>query len=163
LTVRSWDQLFQFAFKKMNGMKILFVCFCFCWLHSTVEAQAGDSILTFVEKMPAFPGEQDSLYSFIGRNIRYPALARENNISGKVVLKFYIDQEGYVRDLSVIKSISPALDIEAMRVMELMNTQGYRWTPGMHEGKIVSVQYVMPINFVLQDVKEDSKKKHKKT
>lgn len=145
-------------------LRILFITICLgiCSFTNTMTAQTDEIILDYAEQSPVFPGGPDSLYAFIGRNILYPAVARENNISGKVVLKFYIDKKGYVRDLSVLKSISPALDTEALRVMELMNTQGYRWTPAMHEGQVVSMHFVMPINFVLQDVDGDPKKKRKR-
>ena len=146
----------------MKRIRILLFCFSICCLHNTGNAQEDEKIFDFVEQMPSFPGGQDSLYSFIGRNIRYPALARENNISGSVVLKFYIDTEGYIRNLSVIKSVHPSLDAEAMRVVQLMNDQGKRWTPGMNEVKSVPVQFALPIKFILQSEK-DSKKKSKRS
>ncbi|MBI5010899.1 MAG: energy transducer TonB [Bacteroidia bacterium] len=106
----------------------------------------SDTIWNYAGKMPVLPGNEEALFTYIGRNLHYPDNARKNNIQGKVVVKFCVTSKGDVKDHQVIKSIDPDLDAEALRVIKTI----MRFEPGFHEGKPVSVWYEVPISFVLQ-------------
>ncbi len=100
----------------------------------------------FVDEMPEFPGGMPSLMKFISTSIRYPVVAQENGIQGKVIITFVIDKSGNVTNVRVFRGIDPALDAEALRVVKTLP----RWKPGKQNGKAVRVNYNVPINFVLQ-------------
>lgn len=118
-----------------------------------IEASSGTEVVsqtepdepfTFVEQMPAFPGGTEAMYAFISRNMRYPAVARENNISGTVVLQFVISKEGEILQARVIRKIGGGCDEEALRVVNMMP----RWKPGVHNGRNVPVTLTLPVKFV---------------
>ncbi|HPB36488.1 MAG TPA: energy transducer TonB, partial [Bacteroidales bacterium] len=100
----------------------------------------------FVEEMPGFPGGESALMKFINDNLRYPQLALENGIAGRVICTFVIDGRGKVSDIQVIRSVDPNLDREATRVISMMPD----WKPGKQRGKPVRVRYTLPIIFKLQ-------------
>lgn len=99
-----------------------------------------------VEQMPEFPGGLSELNAFISKNIRFPALAAENGISGKVYLTFVIDKYGKVSKIRVLRGIGGGCDEEAIRVVKMMPT----WKPGRQGGVEVPVSYNLPINFKIQ-------------
>ena len=99
-----------------------------------------------VEKMPEFPGGQDALNRFLVRNIKYPLLAQENGIQGRVVCQFVVNSDGSIVDISVVRGVEESLDKEAIRVIKSMP----KWTPGRQGGKSVRVKYTLPIRFQLQ-------------
>lgn len=99
-----------------------------------------------VEQMPEFPGGMSELNTFIRQNLRYPVLAQENGISGKVYLQFVIDKYGKVGSIKVVRGIGGGCDEEAIRVISKMPS----WKPGKQGGKEVPVSYTIPVNFVLQ-------------
>ena len=99
-----------------------------------------------VEKMPEFPGGQDALNRFLVRNIKYPLLAQENGIQGRVVCQFVVNSDGCIVDISVVRGVEESLDKEAIRVIKSMP----KWTPGRQGGKSVRVKYTLPIRFKLQ-------------
>ena len=99
-----------------------------------------------VEKMPEFPGGQDALNRFLVRNIKYPLLAQENGIQGRVVCQFVVNSDGSIVDISVVRGVEESLDKEAIRVIQSMP----KWTPGRQGGKSVRVKYTLPIRFKLQ-------------
>jgi TonB family protein len=109
-----------------------------------------EEVFSFVEQMPEFPGGQDSLYNFIWTHIRYPAEARRNSISGKVVLQFIVNKYGMLENIRVVNGVHPSLDAEALRVVGLMNEKARRWRPGKQGGKAVSVYFTLPIKFSLE-------------
>ncbi len=98
------------------------------------------------EEMPKYPGGQLALRKFIAMTVRYPVYAQEHGIMGKVFVNFIISESGKVTQISVVKSVHPILDDEAVRVVKNMP----RWIPGSIKGKPVSVSYTVPINFQLQ-------------
>ena len=106
-----------------------------------------------VEKIPEFPGGEQALRVFIANNIKYPVLAMEQGIQGKVYVTFVIDQNGYPCDARVAAGVHPVLDAEALRVVSTLP----RWTPGMQRGIPVRVSYTVPIGFYLEGIKENSK------
>lgn len=104
------------------------------------------TVFESVEQMPKFPGGDTELMRFISSNMKYPPIAAENGIEGRVVLRFVVDKTGKVSDISILRSIDPSLDKEAMRVVKSMP----KWIPGMQNGRAVSVYYTLPVLFKLQ-------------
>lgn len=99
-----------------------------------------------VEQMPQFPGGESELMKFIGNSIKYPPIAAENGIEGRVVVRFVVEKNGKVSDINVLRPIDPSLDKEAVRVIKSMPT----WIPGMQNGRNVAVYYTLPVLFKLQ-------------
>jgi protein TonB len=95
------------------------------------------------EDMPKFPG---NLLEYLARNIRYPVIDQENNISGRVIVQFVVDTDGSITDLQIVRGVSPTIDREARRVVESMP----QWSPGMQRGRPVKVRYTLPIVFALK-------------
>lgn len=110
------------------------------------EEEENVPAVWFVDEMPEFPGGMPSLLKFINNAIKYPIVAQENGIQGKVIITFVIGKTGEVIDARVFRGIDPALDAEALRVVK---TLPY-WKPGKQNGKAVKVNYNVPINFVLK-------------
>jgi TonB family protein len=107
------------------------------------EEENKDVVYTYVEKMPVFPGGLDALMLFIKTNIKYPKDAEENEISGKVYVQFIIDYNGKVISPTVVRSLHPSLDAEALRIIRMMPS----WVPGQQNGKNVKVKFAIPVNF----------------
>jgi TonB family protein len=111
------------------------------------NANSGkNEVFTIVEKMPEFPGGLLALRKHIAQQIKYPVSAQEAGIQGNVFVAFVINKYGVVSNVKVTKSLHPALDNEAVRVVYSMP----KWKPGIQQGKAVDVAYTMPIEFVLQ-------------
>ena len=108
------------------------------------EDSGEADIFQVVEDMPQFPG--GSVQKWIAKNVKYPMIAQENNIQGKVFVQFVIEKDGSVSDVKVARSVDPSLDKEAIRVVKAMP----KWKPGKQRGKPVRVSYTVPINFQLQ-------------
>ena len=104
-----------------------------------------DEIFLVVEDQPEFPGGTAALMEYLRKNIKYPAICRENNIQGKVIVTFVVNKDGSIVDIEVIKSVNPSLDKEAIRVISQMP----KWKPGAQRGKPVRVKYSVPVNFRL--------------
>lgn len=98
-----------------------------------------------VEKMPEFPGGTAALMEYLRKNIKYPAVCRENNIQGRVLIQFIVNKDGSIVDPEVVKSVNPYLDKEALRVISAMP----KWTPGEQRNKPVRVKFTVPVNFKL--------------
>jgi len=97
------------------------------------------------EQMPTYPDGDAALMAFITKNLKYPEEAIKKRIEGKVILGFVIDSTGVVKNVSVLRSIEPACDKEAIRVVKLLP----RWIPGKQDGKKVNVRYTLPVIFKL--------------
>lgn len=110
-----------------------------------VADKQNDPVFQVVEKMPEFPGGQQAMFKYLAENVKYPKVAQEKGIQGRVICQFIVGKEGKVRDVKVIRSVDPELDAEAIRVIRVMPV----WTPGEQRGKKVSVQFVLPISFKL--------------
>ena len=111
------------------------------------EEVAEEEVFFIVEDMPSFQGKgQEGFRTWIAQNLRYPEIAAENGISGKVYVQFAVNSKGQVVDAVVVRGVDPALDKEAVRVV----MASPKWTPGKQRGKSVKVQFTFPINFVLQ-------------
>lgn len=99
-----------------------------------------------VEQMPQFPGGTAALMKFLSENVRYPEEAHKAGIQGRVIATFIVKRDGSISDAKVVKSVSPELDAEALRVLYAMPN----WTPGHQNGEPVNVKYTVPISFRLQ-------------
>ena len=109
------------------------------------DPQLEEALEMNADELPEFTGGTDSLLDYLRKNIKYPALCRENNIQGRVVVSFIIDTDGTVTEAEVVRSVDPLLDAEALRTISQMPA----WKPGKKDGNIVRVRYAVPINFVL--------------
>lgn len=105
-----------------------------------------DTPVLFADKPPHFPGGEPARIEFLKANIKYPVSAIEGNISGPVYISFVVSKDGSIHDIQVVRGPGAALNREALRVAHLMPD----WEPGFLNGKLVSVKYVMRVNFVLQ-------------
>ena len=99
-----------------------------------------------VEQMPEFPGGVAGLMRYLSENIKYPPEAAKNDIEGRVIVQFIIDETGQVGEVKVVRSVSDELDAEAVRVVKTLP----KFEPGRQDGEAVSVWYTLPINFKLQ-------------
>ncbi len=106
-----------------------------------------DEIIPFPESPAEFPGGMPALYEYLGKSIKYPELARENGIDGKVYIQFIIEKDGSITDVGVVKGRHKSLDAEATRVVNAMP----KWKPGKMGNKNVRVRFTLPINFVLEN------------
>ena len=104
-----------------------------------------------VEQMPEFPGGKGALMQYLAKSVRYPEEAEKNNIQGRVIVSFDVEKDGSIADAHVVKSIHPALDEEALRVINNMP----RWIPGKQNEELVTVKYTVPITFRLQGVEPE--------
>lgn len=98
-----------------------------------------------VEQMPSFPGGQGAMMQWISGNTRYPAIAAENGVQGRVVVQFVVEKDGTISDVHVINPVDPSLDREALRVIRAMP----RWIPGKRNGSAVRVKNTVPVIFKL--------------
>ncbi|MFO7614745.1 MAG: energy transducer TonB [Bacteroidales bacterium] len=110
------------------------------------EDDSEGIIFMVVESMPEFPGGEANLYKFLAENIKYPQMAKESGIQGRVFVTFVVERDGSVTDVRVIRGIGGGCDEEAIRVVKNMP----KWTPGKQRGKAVRVQYNLPVKFTLQ-------------
>ena len=110
------------------------------------EEESAQQIFVIVEEMPEFPGGDAELLKFISKSIKYPVIAQENGIQGRVICSFVINRDGSVVDATVVRGVDPSLDKEALRVINTMP----KWKPGKQRGKPVRVKYTVPIIFRLQ-------------
>lgn len=99
-----------------------------------------------VEQMPTFPGGTTALMQYLSRNIKYPPVAEENGIQGRVICQFVVERDGSVSDVRIAKGIDPSLDKEAVRVVSSMP----KWIPGKQNGQTVRVKFTLPVTFRLQ-------------
>lgn len=111
------------------------------------EEEEEEVIFVVVESMPEFPGGQQALFKYINENVKYPVIAQENGIQGRVICQFVVNKDGSIVDIEVVRSGGdPSLDKEAVRVVKSMP----KWKPGKQRGKPVRVKFTVPINFKLQ-------------
>lgn len=109
------------------------------------EVSSEEGVFDVVERMPEFPGGNQALFKYLSTNIKYPVVAEENGIQGRVVVTFVVEKDGSISHTQVEKSVDPSLDKEAIRVVLSMPL----WKPGIQKGKPVRVKYTLPITFRL--------------
>ena len=110
------------------------------------KPEVSNKVFDVVEEMPSFPGGQGALMSFLYSNIKYPVVAQENGVQGRVIVGFVVERDGSITDVKVMRSVDPSLDREAQRVVKAMP----RWKPGKQNGSAVRVKYTVPVVFRLQ-------------
>lgn len=105
-----------------------------------------NKVFDVVEEQPSFPGGQGALMAWLRDNIKYPVVAAENAIQGRVIVQFVVGKNGSISNVKVVKSVDPSLDKEAVRVVSSMPN----WTPGKQNGTSVNVRYTLPVTFKLE-------------
>ena len=110
---------------------------------SDMSSEDADKIYTIAEQMPSFKG---NVNSWLSSHIQYPAVAAENGVQGRVIVKFVVTAEGYVRQAQVVRGVDSSLDREAVRVVNSMPA----WNLGMNNGRYVNVWFSLPLTFKLQ-------------
>lgn len=108
--------------------------------------QEENKVFDVVEQMPSFPGGNSALMQYLSSNVRYPVVAQENGVQGRVVVSFVVEKDGSITDVNVVRGVDPSLDKEAARVVRSMPN----WIPGKQNGSAVRVKYNVPVSFKLQ-------------
>lgn len=128
--------------------QVLLFIFLFCTLGVSAQSNTTsrtERLFDVVEEMPMFPGGNAALMDFLANNIKYPQVAEENGIQGRVVLTFIVEPDGSLTEVKVVRGVDIALDKEAIRVVKSMP----KWIPGKVGGQPVAVKYTLPITFHL--------------
>lgn len=110
------------------------------------KPEVENKVFDVVEQMPSFPGGPSALMKYLSENIKYPVVAQENGVQGRVVVSFVVERDGSITDVKVVRSVDPSLDREATRVVKSMP----KWIPGKQNGSAVRVKYNVPVSFKLQ-------------
>lgn len=110
------------------------------------KPEVENKVFDVVEQMPSFPGGPSALMKYLSENVRYPVVAQENGVQGRVVVSFVVEKDGHITDVKVVRSVDPSLDKEAARVVKSMPS----WIPGKQNGSAVRVKYNVPVSFKLQ-------------
>lgn len=105
-----------------------------------------EKVFDVVEQMPTYPGGAAELMKYISEHLKYPVVAQENGTQGRVICQFVVGRDGRVRDVTLLRSLDPYCDKEAIRVIMSLP----KWIPGKQNGKAVAVKYTVPIVFKLQ-------------
>lgn len=110
------------------------------------KPEVENKVFDVVEQMPSFPGGPSALMNYLRDNVKYPVVAQENGVQGRVVVSFVVERDGHITDVKVVRSVDPSLDKEAARVVRSMPA----WIPGKQNGSAVRVKYNVPVSFKLQ-------------
>jgi len=114
--------------------------------QEVVEVEKEEQVFVVVEEMPEFPGGEKALRTFLATSVKYPTIAQENGIQGKVFVNFVVNKDGSVSNVKIARGVDPAIDAEALRVVSSLP----RWKPGKQRGAPVRVSYTVPISFKLE-------------
>ena len=114
--------------------------------HANTKVSENDKVFEIVEQNPMFPGGNSALMDWLSSNLKYPATAEENGIMGRVLVQFVVNKDGSIVEPKVLRSVDPALDKEAIRLVSSMP----KWIPGKNRGQAVRVSFTLPITFRLQ-------------
>ena len=112
----------------------------------TQAPEEEEEVFTMVEQMPQFPGGNTELLKYISKNVRYPAIAQENGIEGRVIVRFVVEKDGTIGEVQVVKGVDASLDKEAVRVVKTLP----QWVPGKQNGRSVRVWFTLPVTFRLE-------------
>ena len=113
---------------------------------------SNDSIYDIVDQMPKFPGGEQAMFEFIGKNVKYPQKAKDEGVQGRVFIQFVVEKDGSINEVKLLRGIGGGCDEEALRVVKAMP----KWEPGMHKGEHVRVSYCLPIFFKLNEKTESN-------
>ena len=119
-----------------------------------LDGKNTSEVYDMVKEAPEFPGGPKAMMEYLTTNMRYPQIAKENGIQGRVILQFVVDETGKVTDPKILRGVDPALDLEAIRLVEAMP----QWTPGKQDGKAVAVRFTVPVSFKLESEGEAASK-----
>ena len=133
--------------KKFFLMSLMAVC-CLVTASAqkTVVSQKNQKVYDVAEQMPEYPGGMPAMFEFLMKNLQYPKDAEKQKVEGRVMVMFVVETDGSISDVKVAKKTFPSLDAEAVRVVQSMP----KWTPGRDKGKVVRVQYTLPVSFRLK-------------
>ena len=109
------------------------------------ETVEEEEIFVFVEEYPSYPGGEEALYKYLGENIQYPDVARDNGITGTVVIRFVVEKDGSITKAAIAREIGGGCGKEALRVVNAMP----KWKPGKQSGKAVRTEFTLPVQFQL--------------
>ena len=128
--------------------KVLIMMLTMLFGFSITEAQAQrkDKVYDIVEVMPQYPGGMPELMQYLAKNIKYPIQAQKKGIEGRVTVRFIVEKDGSISNVTVVRHIHPLLDKEAVRVIKAMP----KWSRGMLNGKPVRVKFNIPVAFRLK-------------
>ncbi|MBR3521220.1 MAG: TonB family protein [Prevotella sp.] len=141
----------------MNVYRRLFLTLAI-WACTLLSFAQNEQVYDIVDTPPTYPGGKEELISYLEKNLKYPFLAAEEGIQGKVSVSFVVEKDGSVNDVKVIDGVHPLLDKEAIRVVSSMSN----WTPGRKSNQIVRTRFIMPVSFKLDaPVVEQSAEIHK--
>ena len=118
------------------------------------SADKSQKVFDVVDEMPQFPGGNHAMFEYLAKNVKYPAEAEKAGIVGRVIATFVVEKDGSISNAKVVRSVHPALDAEALRLIKGMP----KWTPGKENGEAVSVRFTVPISFHLQGEKAGASK-----
>ena len=115
-------------------------------VKQAVSQEEEEKVYQVIEQMPQFPGGEGELLNYINRNIKYPVIAQENGVQGKVILRFVVSKTGMVDRVEVVRPLDPACDKEAIRVVKSLP----KFIPGKQNGVNVAVWYTLPVTYKLE-------------
>lgn len=124
---------------------LMMLVLLFSFTTSTAQTKKNDMVFDVVEVMPQYPGGQIAMMKYIMENMKYPEQAMKEGIQGRVTVRFIVEKDGSISNVSPIHPVHPLLDKEAIRVVKSMP----KWSPGKQHGKPVRVQLIVPIMFKL--------------
>ncbi len=118
----------------------------FVFTSGNDKTEEIDEPFISVQDMPEFPGGEKALLNYLATKVKYPVIAQENGIQGKVFVSFVVDEKGNITNVTLLRGVDKSLDNEAIRVVRSMP----KWKPGKQRGKAVKVSFTLPITFQLQ-------------
>lgn len=136
--------------KLLKSLSLFALLVMVCAFSLNVNAQEkksdnSDVVFTVVENEAEFPGGVEAMNRFMAENIKYPTLAKQKNIEGKVIISFIVEKNGTLSDIRTIKDIGEGCGDEGVRIVKLMP----KWKPAKQKGQPVRQQFLLPISFVL--------------
>ncbi|HCC50918.1 MAG TPA: hypothetical protein DEQ30_01775 [Porphyromonadaceae bacterium] len=143
------DEIYVVGYAPMEGRSEYVLSEVIPAMNGREDENPDDTVFVVVEKTPEFPGGERALLKYIAEHINYPATAAQKGIQGRVSCVFVVNADGTIGNVRVVRSVDPALDNEAIRVINSMPA----WTPGEQRGKKVAVQYAIPVHFRMSQTK----------
>lgn len=105
----------------------------------------SNPVYTYVEQMPEYPGGNEAMMAFLRKNLRYPETAKETGVEGRVIVRFVVNEDGTISDITILRDIGAGCGAEAVHVVKMMP----KWKPGKQNGKAVKTYFNLPVMFRL--------------
>ena len=134
--------------KNIISVIFIFLFSCVIALQTSAQDYSDDDIYTVVDEKPQFPGGDEDLKQWINSNVQYPIIAIQENIQGRVFVKFIIEKDGSIGKVEIARGRHPELDKEAIRVIRSIP---FKFKPAILKGKAVRTWFTYPVTFKLQD------------